>query len=415
MRILVLGAGLAGVTAAHFLARDGHQVEVVDRQADAASETSFANAGMITPGHAYPWGNPGAPKILLKSLFMSDQALRLKLVPDLEMWRWGVRFLRECTAARAKINTERKARLCLYSQRKLNEVAAETGIEYDAIRKGCLFLYREAEAFDRAGVRIKILQENGMELQLLDADAAARIEPALADAKDKIAGAVFAPNDQSGDSCIFTRKLAKRLESQGHRFHYNTTVKRIRAESGRIVGVETSAGLMTADAYVLSLASESPKLVRKMGIDLPIYPVKGYSLTLPIRPEHRPPTIAGVDEGYLVAFCRMGDKLRLTATAEFSGFNTDHEPRDFDGMIRLARDLFPNGADFNNPSYWACLRPMTPEGTPIVGRTRYGNLWINSGHGHMGWTMSCGTAQALADLVAGRTPELDLTGMEVRS
>jgi D-amino-acid dehydrogenase len=166
---------------------------------------------------------------------------------------------------------------------------------------------------------------------------------------------------------------------------------------------------------VLSLASESPKLVGRMGIDLPVYPVKGYSLTLPIGPEHRPPTIAGVDEGYLVAFCRMGDRLRLTATAEFSGFDTGHEPRDFDGMIRLARDLFPAGADFDRPSYWACLRPMTPEGTPIVGRSRYDNLWINTGHGHMGWTMSCGTAQALADLVAGRRPELDLAGMEVRS
>lgn len=415
MRILVLGAGLAGVTAAHFLARDGHQVEVVDRQAEAASETSFANAGMVTPGHAYPWANPGAPKILLKSLFLRDQALRLKLVPDPRMWRWGLKFLANCTAARAKVNTERKARLCLYSQRKLREVAAETGIDYHATRKGALFLYRQPEALERAAGRIRILQDNGMDLRLLDAEATIATEPALSDARDKIAGAVFAPNDESGDSCVFTRKLAERLADQGHRFHYGTTVRRIRAELGRIVGVETSAGMMTADAYVLSLASESPKLVRKLGIDLPVYPVKGYSLTLPIGPEHRPPTICGVDEGYLVAFCRMGDQLRLTATAEFSGFNTDHEPRDFDGMIRLARDLFPNGADFERPGYWACLRPMTPEGTPIVGRSRYANLWINTGHGHMGWTMSCGTAQALADLMAGREPELDLTGMEAPS
>lgn len=415
MRILVLGAGLAGVTAAHFLARDGHQITVVDRQDQAASETSFANAGMVTPGHAYPWGNPNAPKTLLKSLFKADQALRLKLVPDPQMWRWGLKFLANCTAERARINTERKARLCLYSQRKLREVADETGIDYHAIRKGALFLYREAEAFERAASRIRILQDLGMELRMLDAAATAAVEPALSEARDKIAGAVFAPNDESGDSCVFTRKLAQRLAGQGHGFHYGTTVKRLRAESGRIVGVETSAGLMTADAYVLSLASESPRLVRKMGVDLPVYPVKGYSLTLPIRAEHKPPAICGVDEGYLVAFCQMGDQLRLTATAEFSGFNTDHEPRDFEGMIRLARDLFPNGADFDNPSYWACLRPMTPEGTPIVGRSRYENLWVNTGHGHMGWTMSCGTAQALCDLVAGRTPELDLTGMEVPS
>lgn len=413
MRVLVLGAGLAGVTAAHFLARDGHQVEVVDRQPQAASETSFANAGMITPGHAFPWGNPNAPKILLRSLFKGDQALRLKLVPDLQMWRWGLKFLAECTPERTRINTERKARLCVYSQKRLREVADETGIDYNATRKGALFIYREAEAFERGATRMKTLQDMGIALRTLDPAGVVATEPNLADAKDKIAGAIFAPNDESGDSCLFTRKLAERLASQGHRFRYDTTVTRFRAEQGRIVGVETSAGLLTADAYVLALASESPKLVRRMGIDLPVYPVKGYSLTLPIRPEHKPPTICGVDEGYLVAFCRMGDQLRLTATAEFSGFNTAHEPRDFDSMIRLAKDLFPNGADFDNPSYWACLRPMTPEGTPIVGRSRYENLWINTGHGHMGWTMSCGTAQALSDLVAGRKPELDLTGMEV--
>jgi D-amino-acid dehydrogenase len=415
MRILVLGAGLAGVTAAYFLARDGHQVEVVDRQAEAASETSFANAGMITPGHAFPWGNPNAPKILLKSLFKGDQALRLKLVPDPRMWRWGLRFLAECTSERTRINTERKARLCLYAQRKLREVAEETGIDYHATRKGALFLYREAAAFERGVQRMRILQDLGVALETLDPAGVVAKEPALADARDKLAGAIFAPNDESGDSCVFIRKLAERLAGQGHRFRYGTTITRLRAEAGRIVGVETSAGTLTADAYVLSLASESPKLVGRMGIDLPVYPVKGYSLTLPIGPEHRPPTIAGVDEGYLVAFCRMGDRLRLTATAEFSGFDTGHEPRDFDGMIRLARDLFPAGADFDRPSYWACLRPMTPEGTPIVGRSRYDNLWINTGHGHMGWTMSCGTAQALADLVAGRRPELDLAGMEVRS
>ncbi len=413
MRILVLGAGLAGVTAAHFLARDGHQVEVVDRQPQAASETSFANAGMITPGHAFPWGNPNAPKTLLRSLFKGDQALRLKLVPDPQMWRWGLRFLAECTSERTQINTERKARLCVYSQKKLREVADETGIDYNATRKGALFIYREQEAFERGAIRMKILQDMGIALKTLDAAGVAAVEPALAGAKDKIAGAIFAPNDESGDSCLFTRKLAERLASQGHTFRYGTDVIRFRAEQGRVVGVETSAGLLTADAYVLALASESPKLVRKMGIDLPVYPVKGYSLTLPIRPEHQPPTICGVDEGYLVAFCRLGNQLRLTATAEFSGFNTQHEPRDFDGMIRLAKDLFPNGADFDNPSYWACLRPMTPEGTPIVGRSRYANLWINTGHGHMGWTMSCGTAQALSDLVAGRKPELDLAGMEV--
>jgi D-amino-acid dehydrogenase len=415
MRILVLGAGLAGVTAAYFLARDGHQVEVVDRQAEAASETSFANAGMITPGHAFPWGNPNAPKILLKSLFKGDQALRLKLVPDPRMWRWGLRFLAECTSERTRINTERKARLCLYAQRKLREVAEETGIDYHATRRGALFLYREAAAFERGVQRMRILQDLGVALETLDPAGVVAKEPALADARDKLAGAIFAPNDESGDSCVFIRKLAERLAGQGHRFRYGTTITRLRAEAGRIVGVETSAGTLTADAYVLSLASESPKLVGRMGIDLPVYPVKGYSLTLPIGPEHRPPTIAGVDEGYLVAFCRMGDRLRLTATAEFSGFDTGHEPRDFDGMIRLARDLFPAGADFDRPSYWACLRPMTPEGTPIVGRSRYDNLWINTGHGHMGWTMSCGTAQALADLVAGRRPELDLAGMEVRS
>ncbi|MGF1611017.1 MAG: D-amino acid dehydrogenase [Kiloniellales bacterium] len=414
MRILVLGGGVVGVTTAYFLAKDGHEVTLVERHASAAAETSFANAGLIAPGHAYAWSSPRAPRILLKSLYRKDQALRFKLRPDPRLWAWSWLFLRQCNAESARINTLRKHRLCLYSQAALQALVAETGLRYDGQRGGLLYLYRTPESFARGTANMQILQDDGQRMEVVDRKRAADIEPALAPVKHKIAGAIYCPSDESGDARLFTQNLAKLSAEHGVTFRFGRTVTRIEAEGDRVTKVMTDQGEFSAEAYVLALGCQAPFLARPLGIRLPIYPIKGYSVTLPVTEHDKPPTIGGVDEDNLVAYCRMGNRLRITATAEFAGYDTSHRPSDYHHMLAAARDLFPDGGDYSEPTYWAGLRPMTPEGTPILGLGRQRNLYLNAGHGHMGWTMACGTARIVTDLVAGRKPEIDLAGMTLR-
>jgi len=414
MKVVVLGAGVAGVSAAWRLLRDGHEVSVVDRQKEPALETSYANAGLIAPGHSFSWASPKAPRILLKSLWRNDQALRFRLTADPRMWAWSLRFLRECTATRARVNTLRKHALCLYSQRLLHELVTETGIEYDGRTGGLLYLYRTAESFERGIANMRILVEDGQEQEIVDRDRIAEIDPALAAARDRIAGGVYCPTDESGDARLFTANLARLCADRGAVFHYGCAVKALVAAGDRIERVVTDEGDMTADVYVLSLGCYSPHQVRPLGVDLPVYPVKGYSVTVQLGAGGAAPAIGGVDEDNLVAYCPMGDRLRVTATAEFAGYSTAHRPADFRKMLRAIHDLFPAGGDFDQPQYWAGLRPMTPEGTPILGFGKHRNLCYNTGHGHMGWTMASGTAAIVADLIAGRTPELGLDGMMPR-
>ncbi len=414
MRILILGGGIIGVTSAYYLAREGHEVALIERHQAAAEETSFANAGLVAPGHAYAWSSPRAPMILLKSLFRDDQALRFRLRPDPHLWAWSYLFLRQCNSASARRNTLRKHRLCVYSQAALRALAAEEDLDYDGRDGGLLYLYRSQESFDRGAVNCGILAEGGQALEVVDRERAAEIDPALAPVKEKIAGAIYCPSDESGDARLFTRALAERCSALGVRFHYGTTIRDIETDGTRVVGVRSDAGRHEAEAYVLALGCQSPVLARRIGLKLPIYPVKGYSVTLPIGGRNNPPSIGGVDEDNLIAYCPMGERLRITATAEFAGYDTSHSPADFTGMLATARDLFPNGGDWDRPQYWAGLRPMTPEGTPIFGRARLDNLFLNTGHGHMGWTMACGSGRILADLIAGRSPEIDLAGMTLR-
>ena len=411
MHTVVLGAGVAGITSAWYLASQGRQVTVVDRQPLAASETSYANAGMVAPGHSYTWASPRAPGVLWRSLRDSSQALRLKLNPDPHMWVWLWKFLQNCTAERSRINTGRKLVLCRYSQQQLQELTDKLGLHYERISQGALYVYRDAASFQRGQANMRILADGGMQLDVLDADGVIAREPALAQAREHVAGAIYCPSDESGDARMFTRALAERCRAAGVRFLMDTAIDRIEAQGDRITSVHTSAGPVTGDEYVLSLGSYSPILARPLGYSLPIYPVKGYSVTFPVGGGHLPPTLAGVDENNLVAWARFGDRLRFTATAEFSGYDTRHSPRDFEPMLRVARQLFPGGADWSQPDYWAGLRPMTPENTPILGASRHRNLFLNTGHGHMGWTMACGTAQILADLMDGRKPAIDITGM----
>ena len=411
MHTVILGAGVAGVTTAWYLAKQGRQVTVIDRQTLAASETSYANAGMIAPGHSYTWASPRAPGILWRSLRDDTQALRLKLNPDPHMWVWLWKFWKNCTAERSRINTSRKLVLCRYSQSQLQALTSELQLEYDRLSSGALYMYRDAASFARGTANMKILSDGGMDLRTLNTDQVIAHEPALASAREHIAGAIYAPTDESGDARMFTRNLMQRCQEAGVRFMMDTPIDGIATKGDRIEGIRTPKGVITADDYVLSLGSYSPIVARPLGYSLPIYPVKGYSVTFPIRACHTPPTMSGVDENNLVAWARFGNRLRVTATAEFSGYDRTHKPEDFAAMLRVVKQLFPNGADFSEPDYWAGLRPMTPENTPILGKSRHRNLFFNTGHGHMGWTMACGTASVVADIMVGRTPAIDITGM----
>ncbi len=411
MQVVVLGSGVIGVTTAYYLAKAGHGVTVVDRQPLPANETSFANAGLVAPGHAYSWASPRAPRILLKSLVRDDQALRLKLRADPRMWAWCWRFLMNCTAETARVNTLRKLRLCAYSRAALDQLVAETGLAYDGINKGLLYLYRDPAAFARGRAAMAVLQEGGQAMEVLDPDGSVAVEPALAASRRAIAGAIYCPGDGSGDANLFTRNLAALCQGLGVTFRFETIIQGFDVEGDRVHAALTDRGAVTGDAFVLALGCWSAIVGRQIGLRLPIYPVKGYSATVPVAGHAGAPMVGGVDETNLVAFARMGDRLRLTAVAEFAGYDTSHRPEDVRTMLAAARALFPDGGDYDRATFWAGLRPMTPEGTPIFGRGRQRNLFINSGHGHMGWTMACGSGRITADLIAGRAPEIDLTGM----
>ncbi|MBI3673309.1 MAG: D-amino acid dehydrogenase [Rhizobiales bacterium] len=411
MKALVLGAGIVGITTAYELNRDGFDVTVIDREAEPASFTSYSNAGLFAPGHAYAWSSPAAPGILLRSLWRGDQALRFKFNADPRFWRWMWRFWNECTAERAARNTIRKVRLCNYSLAVFHDTIDRTRLAYDGRAGGLLYLYRSQQALAAAAARSKILSDNGCRIDTLDREGVAARDPALAPVKRQFAGALYAPDDESGDCRLFARNMGKWLEGQGVSFKLGTTVTRIASEGGRVTAVETDKGRKTADHYVLCLGVYSPHLVRSLGHDLPIYPVKGYAITAPVAGRNNPPTIGGVDEETLVAYAPYGDRIRVTATAEFSGFSRDHRPEDFRTMLDTMKGLFPDGADWSKAEFWAGLRPMTPQGTPILGPSRLANLWFNTGQGHMGWTMSHGAARITADLIAGKTPAIALEGM----
>jgi D-amino-acid dehydrogenase len=353
--------------------------------------------------------------MLLRSLRGAETPIRVRLAPDVRLYTWGLRFLRECTADRARRNTLVKLRLCQYSQAVMNDLVRAEGLEYHAIASGALYLYRDPAELDAGVKRMSLLAEHGQKQEILGASEVAKLDPVFEPVKGKIAGAIRDLGDSSGDSRVFAENLARVCrERLGLAVRLGVRVTALRAEGDRIDAVVTSGGTLTADNYVLALGVGSPIVARTAGVHLPIYPAKGYSSTFPLRPGGLPPTIPGVDEQWLVGWSRLGDQLRLTSTAEFAGYDWSWTPRDFNNILRLARDLFPEAADYDRGEYRACLRPMTPAGPPILGRGRYRNLFLNCGHGHMGWTMACGTARIVADLMTGRMPEIDLEGLTIR-
>ena len=415
MRVLVLGGGIAGVTAAYFMARDGHEVTVVEAQAALGLDATSGNAGIIAPGHSFAWASPRAPRMLWRSLLGHETAIRMRLGRDPRLYTWGLRFLRECTAARARRNTLIKLRLCQYSQALTDEVARTEGIAYEAVNRGALYLYRDPAELEAGVKKMALLAEHGQKQEVLDAAAVARLEPAFAPVQHRLAGAVRDLTDSSGDSRIFTEALARvGRDRYGLSVRLDTAVTGLEAAGDRVRAVLTTRGPLTADVYVLALGVSAPLVARSIGVRLPIYPAKGYSSTFPVEDGGRAPTIPGVDEQWLVGWSRLGNRLRLTSTAEFAGYDRSWTPRDFNNILRFARDIFPDAADWDRGEYRACLRPLTPDGPPVLGYGRHRNLLFNAGHGHMGWTMACGTGRIVADLLAGRRPALDLEGLSPR-
>jgi D-amino-acid dehydrogenase len=415
MKTLVLGGGVVGVTTAYFLAKAGHEVTLLEEKDALGLEASSGNAGIIAPGHSFAWASPRAPRMLWESLRGAETAIRIRPTTDWHLYAWGLRFLRECTADRARRNTLIKLRLCQYSQSIMNELVRAEQIEYHAITRGALYLYRDAAELDAGVKKMALLAEHGQKQEILDARGVAQLDPVFEPVQGKIAGAIRDVGDSSGDSRLFVENLARVCrEKLGVVVKLGTRVTALQAGGDRIDAAPTNAGVLTADNYVLALGVGAPNVARTVGVGLPVYPAKGYSSTFPLKPGGRAPVVPGVDERWLVGWSRLGDRLRLTSTAEFAGYDWGWTPRDFNNILKLARDLFPDAADYDRGEYRACLRPMTPDGPPILGLGRHRNLFFNSGHGHMGWTMACGTARIVADLMTGRMPALDLEGLTFR-
>ena len=412
MKVIVLGAGIIGVTSAYQLAKAGHEVTVIDRQTGPALETSFANAGEVSFGYCSPWAAPGIPMKAMKWLFMQHAPLILRPKVDTAMLSWMAKMLSNCTSARYAINKSRMLRLADYSRISIAALREETGIPYDERMQGTLQLFRTQAQLDASAKDVKALAADGIAYEVLDPEGCIRTEPALAHVREKIVGGLLTPKDETGDCYKFTNALAKKAEAMGVRFQYSSIVRGLDVEGGRVRGVVTAHGTLAADAVVVALGSFSPLLVKPHGISLPVYPVKGYSLTIPITDASRAPESTVMDETYKIAITRLGDRIRVGGMAEISGYTNDlGEPRR-QTLQHSVMDLFPGG-DITKASFWSGLRPMTPDGTPVIGPTKVAGLYLNTGHGTLGWTMSSGSARVIADLVSGRKPEIDATDLAI--
>lgn len=413
MKVLVLGAGVIGTTSAWYLAKAGHEVVVVDRQPGAGLETSFANGGQISVSQSEPWAAPGTPLKALKWLGREDAPLLFRPSFSWHQISWGLRFLYECLPFRFRFNIREMVNLGRYSRESLQELRRETGIEYDQLAKGILQFYTDAKDFESAQIATEVLREYGIERVVKTVDEAIAIEPALESARDKLVGATYAQGDESGDATKFTQNLAALCEKAGVRFLYQTRIEKIETRAGNVSGVRVvrpthTPEMLTADAYVVALGSYSPLLLWPIGISIPVYPAKGYSVTLDTAGFRGAPHVSLTDEGCKLVFSRLGERLRVAGTAELAGYDTELNMVRCAALVKRTRELFPTAADYAGPTYWTGLRPATPSNCPLIGRTsRYSNLYINTGHGTLGWTESCGSGRALADIISGKTPEVD--------
>ena len=412
MKVTILGSGVIGVTSAYYLAKAGHKVTVLDRQSGPGLETSFANAGEISPGYASPWAAPGIPQKAIKWMLMKHAPLVLRPRPDPEMAIWLTQMLRNCTSVRYAVNKSRMVRLAEYSRDKLIELRAATGIRYDDRQAGTLQVFRSEKQLEGIGKDIAVLRKDGVPFEVLDVAGCVAVEPALDAVRDKITGGLRLPGDETGDCFKFTNTLAGMAAGLGAKFRYGVTIKAIRAAGGRIEGVDTDQGPVTADIYVVALGSHAPQMLRPLGIRLPVYPVKGYSLPVPIVDASRAPESTVMDETFKIAITRLGDRIRVGGMAEISAFSTDLPDKRRATLEMSVSDLFPGG-DLGRATFWSGLRPMTPDGTPVIGRAGFDNLYLNTGHGTLGWTMACGSGCVLADLVGGTKPEIKADDLSI--
>lgn len=418
MRVLVLGAGIIGVTAAWYLAADGHEVTVIDRAAGAALETSLANGGQISASYAEPWANPRAPAEILKGLGRKDAPLLFRPRADVAQWRWGLQFLIECLPGRTRRNTIQCLNLALYSRDCLRALRKETGIAYDGLQRGILQFYTDAADFEHGVRAAELMRDYGCDRAVKTPAECVVIEPALAQCQMRLAGGIFTATDESGDAHRFATELAALAATRGVRFRWTTRVDAIEIGAGRVTGVRCRQGdgaaeVASADAYLVALGSYSPFLLRPIGVPALIYPAKGYSATIPVNAHRGAPTVSLTDLASKIVMTRLGNRLRVAGTAELSGYDTALNPVRCAALVERTFDLFPDAGDSVGITLWAGLRPATPSNVPLLGRTRYDNLYLDTGHGTLGWTMACGSGRAIADVIAGRPPEIQFafTGM----
>ncbi|GAB3464811.1 D-amino acid dehydrogenase [Massilia terrae] len=411
-RVLVLGSGVVGVTTAYYLAKAGHQVTVIDRQPGPALETSFANAGQISPGYASPWAAPGVPLKAFKWLFQRHAPLAIRPDGSLFQLQWMWEMYRNCSGERYAINKERMVRLAEYSRDCIRQLRQETGIAYEGRQQGTLQLFRTRQQFDSAAKDIEVLKQAGVAYELLTREQLSQAEPALAKVKDKLVGGLRLPNDETGDCQLFTTRLAQMAKELGVRFVFDTEIRRLDIDNGEVTSVCTDKGSFTADRYVLALGSYS-RLLLKDQFPVPVYPLKGYSITVPITNAEMAPASTILDETYKVAVTRFDDRIRVGGMAEISGYSKTLNPARRETLELVVNDLFPEGGDVKQATFWTGLRPMTPDSTPIVGATPLRNLFLNTGHGTLGWTMACGSASVIADLVSNKSPAIDASDLAV--
>ena len=411
MKVLVLGGGVIGVASAYYLAKAGHEVEVVDRQSGPALETSFGNAGEVSPGYSAPWAGPGVPIKAIKWMLMQHSPLVIWPMFDPAMWRWGAMMLANCTQKAYALNKSRMVPIAEYSRDCLKALRAETGIAYDDRAQGTLQLFRTQKQLDGIGDDVAVLKQYGVPFEVLDREGFCKVEPALRLTQEKFVGALRLPNDETGDCFKFSIRLAEMAGALGVKFRWNTRIEALQVGGGAITGVHTDAGLLKADKVVLALGSHSPLLLKPVGIQIPVYPVKGYSITVPITDAQYAPESTIMDETHKVAVTRLGDRIRVGGTAELAGYSLNlREPRR-GTLNHVVTDLFPKGGDISKATFWCGLRPMTPDGTPLIGATPVQNLLLATGHGTLGWTMAAGTGRVIADIVSGKQPDIDISGL----
>jgi D-amino-acid dehydrogenase len=410
LKVIVLCAGVVGVASAWYLAQAGHAVTVVDRQPGAGLETSFANGGQISVSHAEPWANPEAPAKIVRWLFREDAPLLFRLRADLQQWRWGLAFLRECLPGRTRHNTAQLVHLGIHSRAELTALRRENGIENDHLERGILHFFTDRKSYEHAAQTAVLMREHGCDLSMKTATEAIELEPALGSIADVLQGATYTPSDQSGDAYLFTMRLAELAAAQGVEFLYDAVVEGLDRTGDRVaaVRIRNAHGVqaLRADAYVVALGSYSPQLLQPLGLRVPIYPAKGYSITVPISDPARAPHVSLIDEAMKVVVSRLGTRLRVAGTAEFTGYDLSINQTRCEAILKRAQYLFPGAFEPRQAEFWTGLRPATPGNVPLIGQTSIGNLYLNSGHGTLGWTLACGSGRALADIVSGRSPQV---------